>query len=132
MPIKKVKPTTPGRRFYTYVSNEDITKDKPEKSLTKVRKRSGGRNNMGRITVRRMGGGHKRRIRQIDFYRDIEGVEGKIAAIEYDPNRSSRIALVHYENGVKTYILATKNMKARAEIATDLDIYIYGIEEVTT
>lgn len=111
MPLKRSKPTTPGRRFYIGVSNEDITRDKPEKSLTKIRKRTAGRNNTGRITVRHHGGGHKKRLRIVDYKRDLDGIAGKIASIEYDPNRSSRIALVHYTNGVKKYIIATKNMK---------------------
>ncbi len=111
MGVKKHKPTTPGRRFYIALSNDDITKDKPEKSLTRIKKRNGGRNNTGKLTVRHRGGGHKRRLRDVDFKRVRDGVEGKVAAIEYDPNRSSRIALIHYENGIKSYIIATKNMK---------------------
>ena len=111
MTLIKSRPTTPGRRFYTGLSTDDITKQSPEKSLTKTKKNKAGRNNMGRVTVRHRGGGHKKRLRDVDFKRDREGVEGKIAAIEYDPNRSSRIALVHYTDGIKKYIIATKNMK---------------------
>ncbi len=111
MGIKKFKPTTPGRRYYMVLEKDDITKQTPEKSLTTTKKGKGGRNNTGRVTVRHQGGGHKRRLREVDFDRKYDSCAGKIAAIEYDPNRSSRIALVHYENGVKAYILATKNMK---------------------
>jgi large subunit ribosomal protein L2 len=111
MTLIKSRPTTPGRRFYTGLSTDDITKQSPEKSLTKTKKNKAGRNNQGRLTVRHRGGGHKKRLRDVDFKRDREGVEGKIAAIEYDPNRSSRIALVHYTDGIKKYIIATKNMK---------------------
>ncbi len=111
MALIKSKPTTPGRRFYVGLSNEDITKQKPEKSLTTIKKRNGGRNNQGKVSTRHRGGGHKKRLRDVDFKRERDGVEGKIAAIEYDPNRSSRIALVHYTDGIKKYIIATKNMK---------------------
>jgi len=111
MALKKSKPTTPGRRFYVALSNDDITKDKPEKSLTKVKSRNGGRNNQGKVTLRHRSGGHKKRIRNVDFKRDRDGVEGKVVAIEYDPHRSSRIALVNYTDGVKRYVVATKNMK---------------------
>ncbi len=116
MALKKSNPTTPGRRFHIGLSNEDVTKDKPEKSLTVTKKKNGGRNNQGRLTVRHKGGGHKRRLRIMDFKRDRDNVEGKIVSIEYDPNRSSRIALVHYTDGVKKYILATKNMKVGSRI----------------
>jgi large subunit ribosomal protein L2 len=124
MALIKSKPTTPGRRFHVGLSNADITKDKPEKSLTKVKSRNGGRNNMGRVTVRHRSGGHKKKIREIDFIRSRDGVEGKIAAIEYDPHRSSRIALVNYTDGVKKYIIATKNMKVgdRVQSGTGIDI----------
>jgi len=111
MALKKSKPTTPGRRFYVALSNDDITKDKPEKSLTKVKSRNGGRNNQGKVTLRHRSGGHKKRIRNVDFKRDRDGVEGKVVAIEYDPNSSSSIALVNYTDGVKRYVVATKNMK---------------------
>jgi large subunit ribosomal protein L2 len=124
MSLKRSKPTTPGQRFHVYVSNEDITRDKPEKSLTKIRKQKSGRNSMGRVTVRHKGGGHKKRIRIIDFKRDIEGLKGKVVSIEYDPIRSSRIALIHYPNGVKKYIIATKNMKVgdRIESGPKVDV----------
>jgi len=106
MAIKKVKPTSPGRRFQDYSSFEEITRTSPEKTLLKVMKKSGGRNAHGRITVRHRGGGHKRKYRMIDFKRDKIGIPARVAAIEYDPNRSARIALLHYVDGEKRYILA--------------------------
>ncbi len=124
MAMKKSKPTTPGRRFYIGIDNSDITKSTPEKTLTRSKKSSGGRNNQGKLSVRHRGGGHKRRLRDIDFLRQMDGVEGKIVSIEYDPNRSSRIALVHYTNGIKKYVIATKNMKVgdRIESGKDIDV----------
>ena len=106
MGIKKYKPTSPGRRFVTTDDFEDITKSEPEKSLVEPIHKTGGRNNNGRITTRHKGGGHKRRYRTIDFKRQKDGVPAKVAAIEYDPNRSARIALLHYDDGEKRYILA--------------------------
>nr|MBN1229971.1 50S ribosomal protein L2 [Anaerolineae bacterium] len=106
MPIKKYRPTSPGRRGMTGHSFEEITRNKPEKSLTVIRKQRSGRNNQGRITVRHRGGGHRRRYRIIDFRRDKHGIPGRIASIEYDPNRSARIALVNYVDGEKRYIIA--------------------------
>jgi large subunit ribosomal protein L2 len=106
MPIKSFRPTTPTRRFQTVLSREDLAKKKPEKSLTRGKKRTGGRNNRGEITIWFRGGGHKRRYREIDFRRDKDGVPAKVAAIEYDPNRSARIALLHYADGEKRYIVA--------------------------
>ncbi len=106
MPIKQYKPTSPGRRFMTVSTFEEITKEEPEKSLLAPLKKTGGRNNQGRITVRHRGGGHKRMYRIIDFKRDKIGVPAKVAAIEYDPNRSARIALLHYVDGEKRYIIA--------------------------
>jgi len=105
MPIKTYRPTTPTRRFQTVVSREDLTEKKPEKSLTKGKRSTGGRNNVGRITVRFRGGGHPRCYRVIDFKRDKTGVPARVAAIEYDPNRSARIALLHYADGEKRYII---------------------------
>src|ERR687896_2446258 len=105
MPVRNYKPTTPGRRGMSVSTFEEITKKKPEKSLTEPLKRRGGRNNQGRITTRHQGGGHKRRYRLIDFKRVKDGVPAKVAAIEYDPNRSARIALLHYADGAKAYIL---------------------------
>jgi len=106
MGVKKVKPTSPGRRFQTVSDFESITKSTPEKQLLGKKKRSSGRNAYGRITSRHRGGGHKRRYRVIDFRRTKDGVPAKVAAIEYDPNRNARIALLHYVDGEKRYILA--------------------------
>ena len=105
MPIKSYKPTTPTRRFQTVEARTDITKQKPEKSLTAGKVRSGGRNSYGQISSRFRGGGAKRSYRIIDFKRDKTGVPAKVAAIEYDPNRTARIALLHYTDGEKRYIL---------------------------
>ncbi len=106
MALKVYKPTSPGRRGMTAIQGEQLTKKKPEKALTGFHLRTGGRNNDGRQTIRFRGGGHKRLYRQIDFRRDKVGIPAKVAAIEYDPNRSSRIALLHYSDGEKRYILA--------------------------
>ena len=106
MALKTYRPTSPGRRGMSSSTFEEITKDKPEKSLVSPLKKRGGRNNQGRITVRHRGGGAKRRLRAIDFKRDKLGVPGRVAAIEYDPNRSARIALIYYADGEKRYILA--------------------------
>lgn len=111
MALRKYKPTSPGRRFRSVSSFEEITKTEPEKSLTAPIKKSGGRNVRGRITSRHRGGGHKRRYRIIDFKRTKDGVPAKVAAIEYDPNRSARIALLHYADGAKSYILAPANLR---------------------
>ncbi len=106
MAIRKTKPTSPGRRFQEYSSYEEITSNTPEKSLLKSLNKSGGRNSYGRITARHRGGGHKRHYRMIDFRRDKDGIPAKVATIEYDPNRSARIALLNYNDGEKRYILA--------------------------
>ena len=106
MGVKKLKPTSPGRRFQTVSDFDSITKSKPEKSLLAPKKRSSGRNSYGRITSRHRGGGHKRRYRIIDFRRNKDGVPAKVAGVEYDPNRNARIALLHYVDGEKRYILA--------------------------
>ena len=105
MAIKSYRPTTPSRRFQTIVSREDITKQTPEKSLVEPLRKSGGRNSTGRVTSRFIGGGHKKAYRVIDFRRDKAGVPAVVASIEYDPNRSARIALLHYADGEKRYIL---------------------------
>ena len=118
MAIKTVKPTSPGRRFQTYSTFEEITRSKPEKSLLRPQKKSGGRNSYGRVTVRRRGGGHKRRFRVIDFKRDKADIPAKVATIEYDPNRSARIALLHYVDGEKRYILAPVGMVVGDTIVT--------------
>lgn len=110
MAVKKFKPTTPSRRYMTVSSFDEITKIEPEKSLLAPLRKSGGRNTNGRITSRRRGGGHKRRYRIIDFRRDKDGVPAKVASIEYDPNRSARIALLHYADGEKRYILAPNKL----------------------
>jgi large subunit ribosomal protein L2 len=106
MAIKKVKPTSQGRRFQEFSSFEEITKSRPEKQLLRTLRKSGGRNSAGRVTARYHGGGHKRHYRVIDFKRDKDGIPSRVAAIEYDPNRSARIALLHYADGEKRYILA--------------------------
>jgi large subunit ribosomal protein L2 len=106
MAVKKNKPTSPGRRFATYADNAEVTKTKPEKSLVEGIKKSGGRNAHGRVTSRHRGGGAKRLYRKIDFKRVKDGIPAKVAAIEYDPNRTAYIALLHYADGAKAYILA--------------------------
>ena len=124
MITKKVKPTSPGRRFQTYISIQEITRKRPERRLLKPLKKSGGRNVHGRITIRRRGGGHKRHYRVIDFKRDKTGIPAKVASIEYDPNRSARIALLHYADGEKRYILAPVGLKVNdvVESGPDADI----------
>ena len=111
MAVKHLKPTSPGRRFQTISDFAEITTDKPEKSLLEPLPKKAGRNNDGHITTRHQGGGHKRRYRKIDFKRQYDDVPAKVATIEYDPNRSARIALLHYLNGRKTYILAPQGLK---------------------
>jgi large subunit ribosomal protein L2 len=111
MAIRKLKPNTPGTRFMSISTFEEITKTTPEKSLLAPLKKSGGRNNLGRITSRHRGGGHKRRYRIIDFKRNKFDIPAKVAAIEYDPNRTARIALLHYADGEKRYILAPNGLK---------------------
>ena len=116
MPVRKHKPTTPGRRFATWADRSEVTKKDPEKSLTKGKSKSGGRNSKGRVTSRHRGGGAKRRYRKIDFKRRKDGVPAKVAAIEYDPNRSSYIALLHYADGDKRYILAPARLRVGATV----------------
>ena len=111
MALKTYKPTSPGRRFQTGSTFEEITRTEPEKSLVRPLKKTGGRNNLGRMTSRHIGGGHKRKFRVIDFRRDKLDIPARVAAIEYDPNRSSRIALLHYVDGEKRYILAPLGLK---------------------
>ena len=110
MPIRKRKPTSPGRRFQTVSDFSEITRDRPEKALTRSNPKSGGRNSYGRMTSRHRGGGHKQKYRVVDFRRDKDGVPAKVAAIEYDPNRDGRIALLHYYDGEKRYILAPQGL----------------------
>ena len=114
--IKKLKPDTPSRRYMSVSTFEDITKTKPERKLTVALRKTGGRNNLGRITSRRRGGGHRRRYRIIDFKRNKYDIKGKIIAIEYDPNRSARIALVEYEDGDRRYILSPDGLKVGSSI----------------
>jgi len=116
MAIRKLKPNTPGTRFMSISSFDEITKSTPEKSLTAVVTKSGGRNNQGRITSRHRGGGHKRRYRIIDFKRDKNGVPAKVFSIEYDPNRTCRIALLNYADGEKRYILAPDGLKVGSTV----------------
>ncbi|GEL07465.1 50S ribosomal protein L2 [Salisediminibacterium halotolerans] len=116
MAIKKYRPTTNGRRFMSTLDFAEITTDQPEKSLLQPLNKSAGRNNYGRITTRHQGGGHKRKYRVIDFKRDKDGIPGRVATIEYDPNRSANIALINYVDGEKRYILAPKNLKVGQEI----------------
>jgi large subunit ribosomal protein L2 len=111
MAIKSHKPTTPGRRFYQSITFEEITRNRPEKSLIRPLKKTGGRNSYGRMTSRHRGGGHKRQYRVIDFRRNKDGIPARVMTIEYDPNRSANIALLHYADGEKRYILAMSGLK---------------------
>jgi large subunit ribosomal protein L2 len=121
VPLKQYRPTSPGRRGMTGSSFEEITKTKPEKSLLLPRKSKAGRSNQGKITVRHRGGGAKRRLRVVDFKRDKLGVPGRVAAIEYDPNRSARIALIHYADGEKRYMLAPNELKVGDSVKSGAD-----------
>jgi large subunit ribosomal protein L2 len=111
MPVRKRKPTSPGRRFQTVADYSEITRDKPEKSLTRKKTKTGGRNTYGRKTSRHRGGGHKQRYRVVDFKREKDGIPAKVATVEYDPNRNARIALLHYRDGEKRYIIAPVDIK---------------------
>jgi large subunit ribosomal protein L2 len=124
MAVKKFSPTSPARRFMTVSTFEEITKSKPEKSLVKIIKKTGGRNSYGRITVRHRGGGTKRKYRIIDFKRDKDGIKARVAAIEYDPNRTANIALLYYVDGEKRYILAPAGLNVGdiVESGADADI----------
>jgi large subunit ribosomal protein L2 len=124
MAFRKTKPTSPGRRFATYQTRDDVSADRPHKPLTKGKSKSGGRNTAGRITSRHRGGGAKRRYRQIDFKRRHDDVPAKVASIEYDPNRTCYIALLHYADGHKSYILAPQGLRvgARLESGDGADI----------
>ena len=126
MPIKSYRPTTPTRRFQTVVSRQDITKQKPEKSLVTGKQRTGGRSSTGRISSRFKGGGHKKAYRIIDFKRDKVGISAKVAAIEYDPNRTARIALLHYVDGEKRYIIAPVGLEVGRIVSSgpDADILL--------
>ena len=112
MAVKNTKPTSPARRFQDYSAFEEITRRAPEKGLLEVNKKTGGRNSYGRVTCRHRGGGHRRHYRVIDFKREKTGIAARVAAIEYDPNRSARIALLYYADGEKRYILAPQNLSA--------------------
>jgi len=116
MALKKFNPTSPGRRFMTTLTFDEITKSSPEKSLTEPLRRSGGRTNRGRISIWFRGGGHKRRYRMVDFRRDKRDVPAKVAAIEYDPNRTARLALLHYVDGEKRYILWPEGLAVGAMV----------------
>jgi large subunit ribosomal protein L2 len=126
MGIKQYKPTSPGRRFQSVADFAELTRRRPEKSLLRPLKKSGGRNNFGSLTSWHRGGGHKRRYRLIDFRRDKLGVPGKVHSIEYDPNRSARIALVHYLDGEKRYVLAPKGLSVgdRIESGPNADMRV--------
>ncbi|HYO45123.1 MAG TPA: 50S ribosomal protein L2 [Gemmatimonadota bacterium] len=124
MGVKKFKPVTPSSRFRTVSDGAEITATEPERSLLESMSKSGGRNNHGHITLRRRGGGHKRRYRKIDYKRDKHGVPGKVATIEYDPNRSANIALIHYADGEKRYIIAPNGLSVgdRIEAGPGADV----------
>jgi len=126
VPVKKFRPTTPSRRQMTVSTFEEITASKPEKSLLAPLHKKAGRNNQGKITVRHVGGGHKRKYRIIDFKRTKDGIPGRVATIEYDPNRTSYIALIHYLDGEKAYIIAPKGLKVGDQIMSgpDADIKV--------
>lgn len=116
MPVKTFRPLTPSTRYIAYADYSDITKTKPEKSLVEIRKRTGGRNHYGRVTARGIGGGHKQKLRLVDFKRQKHGVEATVAAIEYDPGRSARLALLQYTDGEKAYILAPAGLQVGAKL----------------
>ena len=126
MAIKKYKPTTNGRRGMTTLANTEITTSTPTKSLTKIKVKTGGRNNQGKLTVRHIGGGAKRKYRLIDYKRNKIGITGKVASIEYDPNRSANIALIHYRDGEKRYIIAPRGLEVGMiiENGRDADIKV--------
>jgi large subunit ribosomal protein L2 len=116
MPVKTFRPLTPSTRYITIASYDEITKTKPEKSLVEIRKKTGGRNHYGRATARGIGGGHKQKIRLVDFKRTKHGVEATVAAIEYDPIRTARLALLQYKDGEKTYIIAPNGLQVGAKV----------------
>src|SRR6201987_4868335 len=124
MPMKSYNPTTPSRRFITVVSREEITKQHPEKSLVSGKKRTGGRNSEGLVSSRFRGGGAKKAYRAIDFKRDKIGIPAKVASIEYDPNRTARIALLNYADGEKRYILAPSGLEVGSTIMSGPDAAI--------
>lgn len=125
MAVKKYKPTTPSRRGMTSYTFEEITKSKPERALVKPLRKRGGRNTYGRITVRHRGGGHKRNFRVVDFKRDKHSIPAKVAAVEYDPNRSARLALLHYTDGEKRYIIAPLDVRVGDTLLAGPDAEIF-------
>lgn len=118
MPVKTFRPLTPSRRYITVASFEEITKTKPEKSLVTIRKKTGGRNCYGRVTSRGIGRGHKQKLRLVDFKRRKHAVDAQVIAVEYDPRRSARLALLQYADGVRTYVLSPVGMKVGTSIST--------------
>ena len=116
MPVKSFRPLTPSTRYITIASYDDITKTRPEKNLVVIKKKSGGRNAHGRMTSRGIGGGHKQKIRSVDFRRNKHGIEAKVIAIEYDPGRSARLALLEYSDGEKRYIIAPVGLGVGAKV----------------
>src|ERR671925_1708894 len=124
MGIRSVKPTSAARRYLTYVTYEEITKKEPEKSLLIPKSRTNGRNVYGRITVRHRGGGAKRMLRQVDFRREKFGIPARVAAIEYDPNRSARLALLHYRDGEKRYIIAPEGLNVGETVMSGPDVEV--------
>ncbi|MDY6973984.1 MAG: 50S ribosomal protein L2, partial [Thermodesulfobacteriota bacterium] len=120
MGVKAIKPTSPGRRFQSYLTFEEITHGKAEKKLLRPLKKTGGRNSSGRMTIRHRGGGHKRQYRIIDFKRDKDGIPAMVASVEYDPNRSANIALLHYVDGEKRYILSPNRLQVGDRVVSGL------------
>src|ERR1043165_4465490 len=118
MPVKTFRPLTPSTRYIAYADYSDITKSRPERDLVETRKRTGGRNHYGRVTARGIGGGHKQKIRLVDFKRNKHGVEATVSAIEYDPMRSARLALLEYKDGEKRYIIAPVGVKVGTLISS--------------
>src|SRR5512139_183916 len=116
MPVKTFRPLTPSTRYISYADYSDITKTKPEKALVQIRKRTGGRNAYGRVTSRGIGGGHKQKLRLVDFKRNKYGVEAVVKAIEYDPGRTARLALLEYKDGEKRYILAPNGLEVGTKV----------------
>src|SRR5437867_2771338 len=121
MPVRNFRPLTPSTRYITIASNDDITKNRPEKSLVQIRKKTGGRNSYGRVTSRGIGGGHKQKHRLVDFKRNKHGVEATVAAIEYDPIRTARLALLEYKDGEKRYIIAPNGIQVGAKVMSGAD-----------
>src|ERR1044071_8951558 len=118
MPVNTFRPLTPSTRYIAYADYSDITKTRPEKDLVQTRKRTGGRNAYGRVTARGIGGGHKQKIRLVDFKRNKHGVEATVAAIEYDPRRTARLALLEYTEGEKAYIIAPSGLQVGATLVS--------------